>query len=199
MKYGIPVPDAVVIPDTVWRDVLIKHFFPVRRSVVVVGCLNCPQGVLRPPPFRIDNACISLVRELPPFGTVHGVIPAHDCADAGVSRFSQMAHKTVDVSGGASGGRVSAVQKCVNNNLPVPECRPCLSEETEKVVLVGVDAFILNQAHEVQPRIIVAPIPDQILPFLVFEGLSGGERIVDSLQFLDDYPPGAHIQMPHFA
>ena len=70
--------------------------------------------------------------------------------------------------------------------------------ELEEVFLVGVNALVLQKAEEVELRVVLLPVRDEVLPLRALEELARGESVVDALQLLHDDAPGAHVEVADF-
>jgi hypothetical protein len=86
----------------------------------------------------------------------------------------------------------------MNDDLTLGEFGTGTLHKFKKMLLMGVDALVLEEAEEMKLRIVLLPVLDEITPLLVLKEIAGGEPVVNALQFLNDDAPGTHIKVPDF-
>ena len=84
----------------------------------------------------------------------------------------------------------------MHDDLPLRELGAGPAHELEEVLLVGVHALVLEEAEEVELRVVLLPLRDQVLPLRALEEVARGEPVVDALELLHDDPSRAHVEVP---
>jgi hypothetical protein len=74
----------------------------------------------------------------------------------------------------------------------------CPAHDLKKMLLMCVYSFVLQQTKEVKTALVSFPISHKILPLLHLKKLSGAQPVVDALEFLDNDPPGPHVEVAYF-
>jgi hypothetical protein len=65
------------------------------------------------------------------------------------------------------------------------------------MLLMSVDAFILEKPEEMELRIVLLPIRNEVLPFLVLEKIARSKTVVNALKLLYDDTTRSHIEMAY--
>ena len=86
----------------------------------------------------------------------------------------------------------------MHDDLPLGEFLTCALHQLEEVLLMGVDALVLEESEEMELRVVLLPVGDEVRPLLALEELAGRESVVDALQLLDDDPARAHVEVADF-
>ena len=73
---------------------------------------------------------------------------------------------------------------------------PGAAHDLEEMLLVRVDALVLEEAEEVQNAPVGLPARDESDPLLHAEKRARPEAVVDALELLDHDAAGAHVQVP---
>ena len=66
------------------------------------------------------------------------------------------------------------------------------------MLLVGVNALVLEKAEEVELRVVLLPLRNHVLPLRALEEVAGRKAVVDALELLDYDPARAHVEMADF-
>ena len=86
----------------------------------------------------------------------------------------------------------------MNDDLPFRELAARALHQLEEVFLVGVDALVLQEAEEVEGRVVLLPVRDEVRPLRIVEEAARREAVVDALELLDDDATGAHVEVADF-
>jgi hypothetical protein len=85
----------------------------------------------------------------------------------------------------------------MNDDRPFGIFQPCPSHNLEKMLLVSMYALVLKQAEEMKTAPAIFPVIHKLLPFVRLKEFTGTQLIVNTLEFLDDDSPGAHVEVAH--
>ena len=85
----------------------------------------------------------------------------------------------------------------MHHDAPLWELRPRALHQLEKMLLVGVDALVLEKAEEVELGVVRLPLRNEALPLRALEELAGGESVVDALELLHHDAARAHVEVAH--
>jgi hypothetical protein len=66
------------------------------------------------------------------------------------------------------------------------------------MLLMGVDTLVLKKPEEVELRIVLLPVLDEILPLLILEKIARSKAVIDALQLLNNDAPRAHVEVADF-
>ena len=196
---AIAVAHTVIAADHVAGDVLVGHLGAVRRAISRVGGLDGAFGVGGGPAPRLDEAGKGGVRQGILARAVHGVVAAHHGADAAAADLAHLEAQASQVLERAAGRGVAPVEEWMDDDLARRVLAPGAAHDLEEMLLVGVDALVLEQAEQVEASARALPVGDQALPLGGLEQLPAAEAVVDALEFLDDHAAGAHVQMADLA
>ena len=83
----------------------------------------------------------------------------------------------------------------MNDDAPFGELLARTLHQLEEMLLVGVNSLVLEKAEEMELRVVLLPVRDEVLPLRALEELARGKPVVDALQLLDDDTPSAHVEV----
>ena len=197
VHHAVAILDARVIADDGAGDVLVGHRVAVRRLLRVIGRLHGLLDGGETLALGIDQALEGLGGQRPVLGTIHRVIPAHRRADDAAADLGHHALKLGQILERRARGRVAAVQEGMDDDAALGELLAGAAHDLEEMLLVGVDALILQQAHQMKLGLVRLPIGDQRLPLRALEQLPALQAVVDALELLLHDAARAHVQVAH--
>ena len=197
VHHAVAVLDAGVIADDGAGDVLIGHRVAVGGLLGVVGGLDGLLDGGEALALGVDQALEGLGGQRPVLGAVHRVVAAHSRADDAAADLGHHALELGEVFQRGARGRVAAVQEGMDHDAALGELLAGAAHDLEEVLLVGVDALVLQQAHEVELGVVGLPVGDERLPLRALEELAALEAIVDALELLLHDAARAHVQVAH--
>ena len=198
VHHDVAVLHARVVAHDVAGNVLVGHRRAVGRLARGVLVLDARLDGRRPPALAADDAVVGFARERPVLHAVHAVVAAHRGADHGVADGGEFLLQAGDVFERRARRRVAAVEERMDDDAALRELGARAPHELEEVFLVGVNALVLQKAEEVELRVVLLPVCDEVLPLRALEELTRGESVVDALQLLHDDAPGAHVEVADF-
>ena len=147
------------------------------------------------PSYAGHYAIVRLARKLPVLDAVHAVVTAHGRSDGRVAHGGQLLLEAGHVLQRGARRRVASVKERMHDDAPLGELGARTLHELEKMLLVGVHALVLEQPEEVELRIVLLPLGNQVLPLGALEELAGGKPVVDALKLLYDDASRAHVEV----
>ncbi len=195
---NIAILHARVIANHIARNVFIRHRRAIRRLTRVIFRLDRILNRGRLLALAAHNAIIRLARQRPIFDAVHAIITTHRRANLRVAHRGEFLFQTRDVFKRGARRRVAAIKERMHHNAAFREFLPRATHQLEEVLLVRMHALILQQAKEMELRIILLPVRNQIRPLRRLEKFARGKTIVNALQLLHHDSPRAHVEVPHF-
>ena len=160
MHHDVAILHAGVAADHVARDVLVGHGSTVGRDASLIlgldALFDC-RGLLA---LAADDAVVGLAGELPVLHAVHAVVAAHCGADSRIADGGELGLEAGDVFESGARGSVASVKERVNDDAAFGELRAGALHELEEVLLVGVDALVLQEAEEMELRVVGLPLGD---------------------------------------
>ena len=191
----VAVLQAGIVADHVARDVLIRHGRIVRRLAVLILALHGLLDRRRGLAGAGDDAVVGLARQLVVLRAVHAVVAAHRRADYGVPDRCELGLEARDVLKRRARRRVAPGEERMHHNLPLGELGARALHQLEEVLLVGVGALVLQEPKEVELRVVLLPVRDEVLPLGRLEELTRRKTVVNALQLLHDDAPRAHVEV----
>ena len=194
----VAVLHAGIVANHIARNVLVRHLGAVRRlarRIFALHGLLDRRGLLAD---AADNAVVGLGRELVVLRAVHAVVAAHRRTDRGIANGRKLGLETRDVLERRARRCVASVQERMHDNLPFGKLASRALHQLEEVLLVGMDALVLQKAEEMERRVVLLPARNQVRPLLALEEIAGRKTVVDALQLLDDDTASAHVEVADF-
>ena len=114
----------------------------------------------------VHDGVVGFFRALPVLVPVHRVVPARDGGDVAGARLLDHAFEVCEVARPALGGRVSTVGEGVRDGLDAAVGGEF--DERVEVGLVGMNAAVAHQSHEVDPAAVLVGVGERRLDGLVF-------------------------------
>ena len=145
---------AFIIAQYGRRDVFVHHGAAVRRLHGFVVRFHHFFGGGAVQALRADNQVVGFIGQAPIFAAVHGVVAALDSGNLAHTVFFNFFFQRADKPDRAFRWRIAAVGKKVDIYL-FDAFFGGVFHNGVQVVLVGVDAFVLHQPHNVQGFMVV--------------------------------------------
>ena len=149
VHHGVAVLHAGVIAYDGGGDVFVHDGQAVGVFQGGVGVVEGGFGVRGSGAFGFGDGVIGSIGELPFLAAVHGVVAAHDGADGGYAHFFDDFFEHFEEGEGGARRRVAAVCEEVDVDFLDADLFG-LAHDGVHVVLVGMDALVLDEAHQVE-------------------------------------------------
>ena len=194
----VAILHARIVANHVAGDVFVGHRRTVGRLTVFIFRLHRlldRRGLLA---LAADDAVVGLARERPVLHAIHAVVATHRRADLRIADGGEFLFQAGDVFERRTRRRVAAVEERMNDDTPFGELLTGAAHQLEKVFLMGVNALVLQKPEEVELRVVLLPVLDEVRPLRGLEEFARRKAVVNALQFLNDDASCPHVEVADF-